>query len=117
MNQGQRQVPSRIMSSIGDLEESDGQSSPCSLVRQHQLKDLVEVGGKNASIGELSALLAADSGRVPDGFASTAHAYRRRLMPQGPGQSCIASSPISTIVDLGQRRLAAAAVCFATVLT
>ena len=81
------------------------------------LKDLVEVGGKNASIGELSALLAADSGRVPDGFASTAHAYRRRLMPRGPGQSCIASSPISTIVDLGQHRLAAAAVCFATVLT
>jgi hypothetical protein len=81
------------------------------------LKDLVEVGGKNASIGELSALLAADSGRVPDGFALTAHAYRRRLMPRGPGQSCIASSPISTIVDLGQRRLAAAAVCFATVLT
>lgn len=29
------------------------------------LKDLVEVGGKNASIGELSALLAADGGRVP----------------------------------------------------
>jgi pyruvate,water dikinase len=31
-----------------------------------RLKDLPEVGGKNASLGELHALLAADGGRVPD---------------------------------------------------
>ena len=60
------------MSSIDDLEEADSQSSPCPLIREHQLEG-PEVSGKNASIGELSALLAADSGRVPDGFALTAH--------------------------------------------
>jgi pyruvate, water dikinase len=47
------------------------------------LKDLAEVGGKNASIGELSALLAADSGRVPDGFALTAMLTGRGLMSRG----------------------------------
>jgi pyruvate, water dikinase len=41
-----------------------------------RLKDLAEVGGKNASLGELHALLAADGHRVPDGFALTADAYR-----------------------------------------
>lgn len=62
MNQGQGQVPSRIISSIGDLEESDGQSSHVRWFDSVSLKDLAEVGGKKASIGELSALLAADSG-------------------------------------------------------
>jgi len=65
MNQGERQIPPRIMSSIGDLEESDGQSSHVRWFDSVSLKDLAEVGGENASIGELSALLAADSGRVP----------------------------------------------------
>jgi pyruvate, water dikinase len=48
-----------------------------------RLKDLPEVGGKNASLGELHALLAADGGRVPDGFALTAHAYRDALDTAG----------------------------------
>lgn len=48
-----------------------------------RLKDLPEVGGKNASLGELHALLAADGGRVPDGFALTAHAYRDALDAAG----------------------------------
>jgi len=47
------------------------------------LKDLPEVSGKNASLGELHALLAADGGRVPDGFALTAGAYRQALDAAG----------------------------------
>src|SRR5512133_398157 len=48
-----------------------------------RLKDIPEVGGKTASLGELSALLAADGGRVPDGFALTARAYREALAAAG----------------------------------
>ena len=50
------------------------------------LKDFPEVGGKTASLGELSALLAADGGRVPDGFALTAEAYRDALTATGAWQ-------------------------------
>jgi pyruvate,water dikinase len=48
-----------------------------------RLKDLAEVGGKNASLGELYAMLAADGGRVPEGFALTARAYREALAAAG----------------------------------
>jgi len=51
-----------------------------------RLKDFPEVGGKTASLGELSALLAADGGRVPDGFALTAEAYRDALTATGAWQ-------------------------------
>ena len=40
------------------------------------LADLAEVGGKNASLGELVRELSAAGVRVPDGFAITAEAYR-----------------------------------------
>jgi pyruvate,water dikinase len=45
-----------------------------------RLADIPLVGGKNASLGELHAMLAAAGGRVPDGFALTAHAYREALV-------------------------------------
>jgi pyruvate,water dikinase len=51
-----------------------------------RLQDLPEVGGKNASLGELYGLLAADGGRVPDGFALTAQAYRESLDAAGTWQ-------------------------------
>ncbi len=41
------------------------------------LADLEEVGGKNSSLGEMVSALAAAGVRVPDGFATTADAYRR----------------------------------------
>jgi pyruvate,water dikinase len=44
-----------------------------------RLKDIPEVGGKNASLGELHALMATEGGRVPDGFALSAQAYRDAL--------------------------------------
>jgi pyruvate, water dikinase len=45
-----------------------------------RLKDVPEVGGKTASLGELRALLGP---RVPDGFALTAGAYRDALANAG----------------------------------
>src|SRR5258708_3432980 len=44
-----------------------------------RLKDLNQVGGKNASLGEMIGGLAASGIRVPGGFATTADAYREFL--------------------------------------
>jgi pyruvate,water dikinase len=41
------------------------------------LTDLDQVGGKNASLGEMIANLVSAGVRVPDGFATTAEAFRR----------------------------------------
>ena len=43
------------------------------------LADLEQVGGKNASLGEMVGNLASAGVAVPDGFATTADAYRRFL--------------------------------------
>ncbi|MBA3528718.1 MAG: hypothetical protein H0T91_05315, partial [Propionibacteriaceae bacterium] len=40
------------------------------------LSDLERVGGKNSSLGEMIGNLSAAGVRVPDGFATTAEAYR-----------------------------------------
>ena len=47
------------------------------------LADLERVGGKNASLGEMVGHLASAGVRVPDGFATTADAYRRFLHQTG----------------------------------
>src|SRR5690242_8954201 len=44
-----------------------------------RLTDLPQVGGKNASLGEMTAALAAAGIRVPGGFATTADAFREFL--------------------------------------
>ncbi len=44
-----------------------------------RLADVPEVGGKNASLGELYSALAKEGIRVPNGFALTAQAYREAL--------------------------------------
>ncbi len=41
-----------------------------------RMTDLESVGGKNASLGEMLSQLAAAGIRVPDGFATTAAAFR-----------------------------------------
>ena len=48
-----------------------------------RMQDVEIVGGKNASIGEMIGSLAALGVRVPDGFATTAQAYREFLAQQG----------------------------------
>jgi pyruvate,water dikinase len=47
------------------------------------LGDVESVGGKNASLGEMVQHLAAAGVAVPDGFATTAEAYRRFLAKDG----------------------------------
>src|SRR3979409_1189802 len=44
-----------------------------------RLKDLEQVGGKNASLGEMIGALAGAGIRVPGGFATSADAYREFL--------------------------------------
>src|SRR6266850_4429857 len=51
-----------------------------------RLKDLEQVGGKNASLGEMIGGLAAAGIRVPGGFATTADAYREFLAIDGLGE-------------------------------
>src|SRR5512144_1975865 len=48
-----------------------------------RLSDLAQVGGKNASLGEMIGALAAAGIRVPDGFATTADAFREFLSTGG----------------------------------
>src|SRR3954447_22675231 len=47
------------------------------------MNDLAEVGGKNASLGEMVSQLAHAGVRVPGGFATTADAYREFLHADG----------------------------------
>ncbi len=47
--------------------------------KQIGIEDIPEVGGKNASLGEMYQNLTAEGVRVPDGFAVTASAYRHVL--------------------------------------
>jgi pyruvate,water dikinase len=44
-----------------------------------RMKDINEVGGKNASLGEMISQLHNQEIRVPDGFATTAYAYKKFL--------------------------------------
>ena len=48
-----------------------------------RMKDLPQVGGKNASLGEMIGELAGAGIRVPGGFATTADAYREFLRGDG----------------------------------
>jgi pyruvate,water dikinase len=53
---------------------------------QLRLSDLAEVGGKNASLGEMIGHLSRAGVSVPGGFATTAHAYREFIAQSGVGQ-------------------------------
>ena len=47
------------------------------------INDVAQVGGKNASLGEMIQGLASEDVRVPGGFATTADAYREFLAHEG----------------------------------
>jgi len=47
------------------------------------IDDVAQVGGKNASLGEMIQGLASENVRVPGGFATTADAYREFLAHEG----------------------------------
>ncbi len=48
-----------------------------------RMSDVDAVGGKNASLGEMISQLTSSGVRVPGGFATTAHAFRRFLAHEG----------------------------------
>ena len=48
-----------------------------------RMKDVADVGGKNASLGEMISQLGGAGVRVPGGFATTARAYREFLAQDG----------------------------------
>ncbi len=51
--------------------------------RELRMTDVEEVGGKNASLGEMISQLDAKGIRVPDGFATTADAFRDFIATSG----------------------------------
>ncbi|XAZ32916.1 phosphoenolpyruvate synthase [Paenarthrobacter ureafaciens] len=73
------------------------------------LSDLDQVGGKNASLGEMVRNLASAGVKVPDGFATTADAYRRFLSESGPDagiEAIIAgldSGDVAALARVGQQ--------------
>ncbi|MDE2173910.1 MAG: phosphoenolpyruvate synthase [Betaproteobacteria bacterium] len=48
-----------------------------------RMSDIDQVGGKNASLGEMISQLSGSGVRVPGGFATTAHAFRQFLRAGG----------------------------------
>jgi len=52
-------------------------------LRDLRMSDVERVGGKNASLGEMLSQLGGRGIRVPDGFATTAHAFRKFLQANG----------------------------------
>lgn len=72
------------------------------------LNDVGRVGGKNASLGEMIRSLKAEEIRVPDGYATTAHAYRNFLSDNaldGPIRAdleCLARGT-ATLEEIGAR--------------
>lgn len=54
--------------------------------RDIRIGDVSRVGGKNASLGELYAVLSSEGIRVPNGFALTAQAYRDALLAAAAGE-------------------------------
>ena len=50
------------------------------------MDDVPVVGGKNASLGEMISSLKHEGIRVPDGFATTAEAYRKFVSEGGIGK-------------------------------
>ena len=67
------------------------------------MADLEQVGGKNASLGEMISGLAAAGIRVPGGFATTAQAYREFLSANGLDrkiEDCVKQADIKDVSSL-----------------
>jgi pyruvate,water dikinase len=77
------------------------------------MTDLDQVGGKNASLGEMVSNLASAGVRVPDGFATTADAYHRFIAQQGLAETIVAemadldTEDVLQLAEVGQRVRAA----------
>ncbi|HVH74851.1 MAG TPA: phosphoenolpyruvate synthase [Stellaceae bacterium] len=81
-----------------------------------RLKDVAEVGGKTASLGELYSFAAAGGFAVPDGFALTAHAYRDALAEAGAEtelRRLLSDFDHRNVALLGERAAAARRIVYA----
>lgn len=70
------------------------------------IKDVPLVGGKNASLGEMYQKLTKSGIRVPNGFATTAEAYRHFLKDTGTQQklkNILSGLNTHNVVDLAKR--------------
>ncbi len=70
------------------------------------IKDVPVVGGKNASLGEMYQKLTKSGIRVPNGFATTAEAYRHFLKDTGTQQklkNILSGLNTHNVVDLAKR--------------
>ncbi len=65
-----------------------------------RMTDVDQVGGKNASLGEMISQLADTGVRVPGGFATTAHAYRIFLSQSGLDQKINAALDALDVDDV-----------------
>ncbi|CAI9392604.1 phosphoenolpyruvate synthase [Microbacterium sp. T2.11-28] len=69
------------------------------------MADLPQVGGKNASLGEMVSALTGAGVRVPGGFATTADAYRAFLAQHGLAeriQAAVGALDISDVAELAR---------------
>ncbi len=74
------------------------------------IEDVPSVGGKNASLGEMYRKLSQQGLRVPNGFATTAEAYRATLAEAGAWEAlhrCLDGLDPRDVADLGRRAKAA----------
>jgi len=69
------------------------------------MADLPQVGGKNASLGEMVSALTGAGVRVPGGFATTADAYRAFLAEDGLAeriQAAVGALDVSDVAELAR---------------
>jgi pyruvate,water dikinase len=64
------------------------------------LSDLAQVGGKNASLGEMISSLCSLGVKVPDGYATTADAYREFLAQDGLDKRIMAALDALDVADV-----------------
>ncbi|OAM19366.1 phosphoenolpyruvate synthase [Eikenella corrodens] len=70
-----------------------------------RMTDVEQVGGKNASLGEMISQLAGKGVRVPGGFATTAEAYRAFLSHNGLNErisAALAELDVDDVVELAR---------------
>lgn len=93
---------------VAELPKSSGQT-PAPLVSRFDeigIGDIAQVGGKNASLGEMRRALSSKGVPVPDGFATTATAYWQFLEQTGLKQfieDSLGNLDVSNIHDLQRR--------------
>ena len=72
---------------------------------QLRMADLAQVGGKNASLGEMIGQLAGQGVRVPGGFATTAFAFREFIDAAGLAariESALAALDVDDVAELAR---------------